>query len=172
MKNLIKVFSVLCLALAITACKKNTTEDDALVGTVGGDTEVEVIVEETPTVVVVENAAISLASVNFDLDRYNLSATSRKVLEANASAIKTRAAGLPYAITVEGNCDERGTISYNIALGEKRASEVKSYYTKLGVPARMITTVSYGKEKPVCFEATERCYAKNRRADTILVVQQ
>ena len=69
---------------------------------------------------------------------------------------------------VEGNCDDRGTIAYNIALGEKRANEVKDYYVRLGIPADKITTVSYGKEKPVCYEATQACWAKNRRAETIL----
>ena len=72
---------------------------------------------------------------------------------------------------VEGNCDDRGTISYNIALGEKRANEVKAYYTRLGIAAENIAVVSYGEEKPVCYEATQSCWAKNRRADTVLIVK-
>ena len=76
-----------------------------------------------------------------------------------------------FKVVVEGNCDDRGTISYNIALGEKRANEVKAYYTRLGIAAENIAVVSYGEEKPVCYEATQSCWAKNRRADTVLIVK-
>ena len=112
----------------------------------------------------------SLGVVHFALDKYNLSDEARKIVEANAKAIKAQAAGADYTVVVEGNCDSRGTIAYNIALGEKRANEVKAYYVRLGIPAANISTVSYGKEKPVCYENTQSCWAKNRRADTILTV--
>ena len=97
-----------------------------------------------------------------------MSSDARKIVEANAKAIKAAGNLASYQITVEGNCDDRGTTSYNIALGQKRADEVKANYVRLGIPADRIATVSYGEEKPVCYEATQSCWAENRRADTLL----
>lgn len=168
MKNLLKVTLVLALAAGLTACKKNVKDDanaDMLTAT-----STEMVLEET-VVEEVEPVVDSLGVVHFALDKYNLSDEARKVVEANAKAIKAQAAGADYTVVVEGNCDSRGTIAYNIALGEKRANEVKAYYVRLGIPAANISTVSYGKEKPVCYENTQSCWAKNRRADTILTVK-
>ncbi len=170
MKNLLKVTLVLALAAGLTACKKNVKDDanaDMMTGTTTEMVLQETVVEEeeaTP-------AVASLGVVHFALDKYNLSDEARKIVEANAKAIKAQAAGADYTVVVEGNCDSRGTIAYNIALGEKRANEVKAYYVRLGIPAANISTVSYGKEKPVCYENTQSCWAKNRRADTILTVK-
>ncbi|MBR3632830.1 MAG: OmpA family protein [Elusimicrobiaceae bacterium] len=167
MKNLLKVTLVLALAAGLTACKKNVKDDaNADMATLSNGAATEMVIEET-TVVEVEQAQIALGTIYFALDKATLTADARKVVEANAKAIKA-AAGTNYNVVVEGNCDDRGTIAYNIALGEKRANEVKDYYVRLGIPAANITTVSYGKEKPVCYEATQACWAKNRRAETIL----
>ena len=70
-------------------------------------------------------------------------------------------------ITIEGHCDERGSTEYNLALGDRRASAVKSYLVGLGIPADRLNTVSYGKEKPFCMEADEACYTKNRRGHLV-----
>ena len=67
-------------------------------------------------------------------------------------------------ITVEGQCDERGTVEYNLALGERRSRADYDYLVSLGVPADRLKTVSYGKEFPVCAASTEDCWQKNRRA--------
>ncbi len=168
MKNLLKVTLVLALAAGLTACKKNV-KDDANADMMTGTTT-EMVLQET-TVEEVEPVQASLGVVHFALDKYNLSDEARKIVEANAKAIKAQAAGADYTVVVEGNCDSRGTIAYNIALGEKRANEVKAYYVRLGIPAANISTVSYGKEKPVCYENTQSCWAKNRRADTILNIK-
>ena len=169
MKNLLKVTLVIALAAGLTACKKNV-KDDANADMMTGTTT-EMVLQETTVVEEVEPVQASLGVVHFALDKYNLSAEARKIVEANAKAIKAQAAGANYTVVVEGNCDSRGTIAYNIALGEKRANEVKAYYVRLGIPAANISTVSYGKEKPVCYENTQSCWAKNRRADTILTVK-
>lgn len=169
MKNLLKVALVFALAAGLTACKKNIkdpAEGDMTINP--GSTEM--YLEET-VVTEVTPVEIAVAPVFFDLDKYNLTAENRKAIEANAKAIKARVGSAPYKVVVEGNCDERGTIAYNIALGEKRANEVKAYYVRLGIPAANISTVSYGKEKPICYESTQTCWAKNRRADTILAIQ-
>lgn len=71
-------------------------------------------------------------------------------------------------LTIEGNCDERGTREYNIALGARRANAVKEYLVSLGVSAARIDTVSYGKERPICSESTEACWAQNRRGVTVI----
>lgn len=166
MKNLVKVVLVLSLAAGLSACKKNVKDDANADLTAVSSTEM--VLEETVTeeIAPVEQ---KLGSVYFALDKYNLTAENRKILEANAKLIKETPAN--FKLVVEGNCDDRGTIAYNIALGEKRANEVKAYYTRLGIAADKISTVSYGEEKPVCYEATQSCWAKNRRADTVLVVK-
>ncbi len=102
-----------------------------------------------------------LQSVNFGFDESTLTADARAKLEQDAKCLKDK----PGHVTVEGNCDERGTAEYNMHLGQRRADAVKKYIGGLGVPAKSISTVSFGKEKPVCSEATEDCWARNRRAD-------
>ncbi|OPY73104.1 MAG: Outer membrane protein P6 precursor [Syntrophorhabdus sp. PtaU1.Bin002] len=67
-------------------------------------------------------------------------------------------------LRIEGNCDERGTVEYNLVLGQKRADSAKNYLVNLGVDAKSMDTISYGKERPVCTEKNEGCWAKNRRA--------
>ncbi len=169
MKNLLKVVLVFALAAGLTACKKNV-KDDANADLTAG-TGAEMVLEETDVTSNVPSQEVSLGVVHFDLDKATLSADARKIVEANAQAIKAAAAMASYQVTVEGNCDDRGTIAYNIALGQKRADEVKAYYVRMGIPAANITTVSYGEEKPVCYEASQSCWAQNRRADTLLSVK-
>jgi peptidoglycan-associated lipoprotein len=105
---------------------------------------------------------ISLETVYFDFDKYELKDESKEKLSRNAKEIIEN----KYSVTIEGHCDERGTNQYNLSLGQKRANVVKDYYIKLGVPENKIATISYGEEKPVCFEHNEECWAKNRRAET------
>ena len=62
----------------------------------------------------------------------------------------------------KGNCDERGSAEYNLGLGDRRATALKDFYVQQGLPADRIKTISYGKEKPVCTDANEACYQKNR----------
>ena len=165
MKNLLKVVLVLCVAAGLTACHKNKKDDAAADGTVVAVSEM-VVAEEGVDVPAQE---VALGVVHFALDKATLTADNRKIVEANAQAIKAAASSVSnYQVVVEGNCDDRGTTAYNIALGQKRADEVKAYYVRLGIPADKIATVSYGKEKPVCYEATADCWAQNRRADTLL----
>ncbi len=100
-----------------------------------------------------------LKDIYFDFDRYNLSADTRDILEAHAEWLK----GKPAArVEIEGHCDERGTDEYNLALGAKRAQTAKDNLVTLGVAEARITTISYGKELPVCAEHTENCWQKNR----------
>ena len=84
-----------------------------------------------------------------------------KILDANAAWLKANAEHL---VLIEGHCDERGTNEYNLALGERRAKSTMNYLVAQGIQASRITIISYGKERPVCTEKTEDCWAKNRRA--------
>ncbi len=69
-------------------------------------------------------------------------------------------------MTIEGHCDERGTREYNLALGERRASAAKDYLIALGVDASRVSTISYGKERPVAFGSNDEAWAQNRRGVT------
>ena len=105
----------------------------------------------------------TIQPVYFDFDRYGLSEETRKTLQKNAETLK---AHKEWLVLVEGHCDNRGTVEYNLALGQKRARQVRDYYTYLGVPGASLGTISYGEEKPSCEDETEECRAKNRKADT------
>jgi len=102
-----------------------------------------------------------LQDVHFDFDRADIREGDRQVLSKNAETLKKFDF---LRITVEGHCDERGTVEYNLALGERRAKAASDYLLSLGVAADRIKTVSYGKEVPLCQESTEDCWARNRRA--------
>jgi peptidoglycan-associated lipoprotein len=101
-----------------------------------------------------------LKDIYFDFDQYNLSPDARNMLKSHAGWLKNNASA---QVEIEGHCDERGTGEYNLALGAKRAQTAKDYLVTSGVPANHITTISYGKELPVCREQTEECWQKNRR---------
>lgn len=101
----------------------------------------------------------------FDYDKTDIRSDARDVLTRNASALKAILSEFPNAsIVIEGHCDERGSAEYNLGLGDRRASSAKEFLQQLGVPADRLKTVSYGKERPQCTEASESCYQKNRRA--------
>ena len=99
-------------------------------------------------------------SVYFGFDKYNLDATAKEVVNADANVLNT----IKDKIVIEGNADERGSDEYNYALGLKRAEAVKSALVNSGVTAEL-TTITYGESKPVCTEKTDDCFAKNRRVD-------
>ena len=102
-----------------------------------------------------------LKEILFDFDKADIREQDRATLSQNADALK-RFDFL--RVTVEGHCDERGTVEYNLALGERRAKAAYDYLVSLGVPADRLKTVSYGKEVPVCTQSTEDCWQRNRRA--------
>ena len=104
--------------------------------------------------------AADLRDVHFDFDRYTIRPDSAKILDRNAAWLMANAGNL---LLIEGHCDERGTSEYNLTLGERRAHATLNYLVAQGVSARRITIVSYGEERPQCKEATEDCWAKNRR---------
>ena len=105
-----------------------------------------------------------LKDAYFDYDAVNIREDGRIALMADADALKRIFNDFPGAIVnVEGHCDERGSAEYNLGLGDRRASSAKDLLVQLGVPAARLRTISYGKERPQCTEATEACYQLNRR---------
>ncbi|HEU5190079.1 MAG TPA: peptidoglycan-associated lipoprotein Pal [Methylomirabilota bacterium] len=102
----------------------------------------------------------NLKSIYFDFDKSNIRPGDAKILDASAAYLKSNSNLL---VLVEGHCDDRGTAEYNIALGERRAKAAVNYLVAQGIDASRFTTVSYGKERPVCSEQNEACWAKNRR---------
>ena len=103
-----------------------------------------------------------LGVVYFALDSYSLDDSGRSVLDKNAKLMRDHA---DWMATVAGHCDERGTVEYNQALGERRANAVRDYLVAAGVPQTRLKTVSYGKEMPASDGHDEAAWARNRRAE-------
>ena len=115
-----------------------------------------------PAAVVLPPGAIAqLDTIYFDFDKYNVKPEFKDAVKKNADYFK---ANMNYNVLITGNCDERGTNEYNMALGQRRADSAAKALQAAGVEAKRIKTVSYGEEKPVCNESTEACWAKNRNA--------
>lgn len=156
---------VMIAAIAVTGCakKKRITDESTIGGT--GATGAEESLSESGSLgrykrgLGPEEDGV-LKDVHFAYDSYELDGSARDVLAANAEWLKenTRA-----RTEIEGHCDERGTVEYNLALGAKRAKSVKDYLVSLGVSSDRLTTISYGEELPLCRDASEQCYARNRR---------
>src|SRR5258708_3625369 len=108
-----------------------------------------------------------LKDIHFGYNDYTIQPQDNDILRANADWLQQNR---KTAVQVEGHCDERGSEEYNIALGAKRAQAAKDYLQKLGITADRMSTISYGKELPVCTEDTDECWAQNRRDH--FVVQQ
>jgi len=105
--------------------------------------------------------AANRLDVFFDLDDYSIRADQFTTIQTDAQFLKEHP---EMRILVEGHCDEMGSTEYNLALGEKRAAEVRTALEKAGVTPSRMRTISYGKELPVCTEQTENCWRMNRRA--------
>lgn len=110
--------------------------------------------------------ADAFADIQFAFDRYDLNAEARNTLGGIADWLTKQSA---WVVTIEGHCDNRGTLEYNLALGERRAQAAKDYLTSLGIAAERITTISYGEERPLDPANNEAAWSKNRR-DHFLIV--
>jgi peptidoglycan-associated lipoprotein len=108
---------------------------------------------------------LQIPDINFDYDKYNLKPLAQSILKAAAPAYLKYT---EYKLVVEGHCDERGTVEYNLALGEKRAAEAAKYLIDLGIAKDRIKTISYGKEMPLDKGNDEAAWAKNRRARFVI----
>lgn len=145
---------------AKAAAEKRAAEEAAAAEAARKRAEEERLAQERAA----QEKAAGLQPIYFDFDRSFIRDDARPVMKANADYLK---ANPKVKVRIEGNCDERGTIEYNQALGQRRAAAAKKYLTDLGISAKRISMISYGKEKQVCTEGTEDCWQKNRRADLV-----
>jgi len=105
-------------------------------------------------------------TVNFDLDQYDIDPEARRILDSQAAWLNQYP---NVSITIEGHCDERGTREYNLALGDRRANAAKNYLAARGISPNRITTISYGKERPIALGSDDTSWRQNRRAVTIVI---
>lgn len=108
---------------------------------------------------------ISLQDAFFDFDDFTLRNDAKSALDNDAKYLEKNAGA---RINVEGHCDERGSVEYNLALGEKRAKSAKDYLVSYGIAANRITTISYGKERPFAQGHDESAWSQNRRAHFVV----
>lgn len=158
------------LVAAIAGCKSKPKNESTDGAGGGGTSEQAPKIEDTP--ISMDSCGsdcgkiAGLVTVNFEYDKSNLSADAKKKLQNNAEWIKNN----PKAkVQIEGHCDGRGSIEYNVALGERRANAVRSYLVSLGVSSERMSVISYGKEKPIDQADNEKAWAKNRRANFVPV---
>ena len=170
-----KLALYLAVAAVAAACSSNepkqepTTVTDRTTATpppTGGSTNT--ITRQTPPMAVISNeltdpkSALSKRSVYFDYDSNAVKDEYKGLVQAHSRYLAEKRDS---RIRIEGNCDERGSREYNLALGQRRAESVKKVMTVLGVPDTRIETVSYGEEKPVAPGHDESAWSQNRRAD-------
>jgi peptidoglycan-associated lipoprotein len=107
----------------------------------------------------------SLGDIFFDFDQYNIRKDAQPVLEGDARWLRNEQGK---SLLIEGHCDERGTLAYNLVLGEKRAKSAKRYLEDLGISGSRIQTTSYGEVRPFCKDHNEGCWSKNQRAHFVI----
>ncbi len=170
---MVMITLALCFSfVVVTGCtKKAVVKEEAVTqeqkaepqaaakATVKAPAEKEATVKQE-AVAAAEKAPYEFADIYFDFDKYNLKPEAREILKKHGDWLTKNGT---FNVVVEGNCDERGTAEYNLALGERRAQEAKKYLVGVGIADKRVSTVSYGKERPVDPGHTEEAWAKNRR---------
>jgi peptidoglycan-associated lipoprotein len=127
--------------------------------------EAQAVIEKEPEVLEGRTSA-PLLPIYFDFDKSNIRENQRDRIEKNAAFLKENKV---VRVRIEGNCDERGTNEYNMALGERRAISAKKYLVNLGIHEDRMHTISYGEEKPLLYGHDEYSWAQNRRDDFVMV---
>lgn len=175
MKKIVLIISVLVLVASLIGCAKKEVvappEQPVVKPAEVIQKPAEPVTEkQQPTVKpeVITSAPKELetkvSDIYFAFDKYDIDDAAKTVLKS----LSTMMGKMNARLIIEGNCDERGTKEYNLALGDKRANAAKQYLISLGIPSAKIDTISYGKEKPSCTESSEECWAKNRRDHFVL----
>ena len=161
------VLTLIAAVLMLAACSSETQPTKATTGT---GMQVPPATAPAGTQIVPGSQADLVANVGdrvfFDYDKSDLRPDARAQVEKWAAWLKKYPQN---NVTIEGHCDERGTREYNLALGERRAAAAKKYLAALGIEARRINTISYGKERPAVVGSNEAAWAQNRR--DVMVVQ-
>jgi peptidoglycan-associated lipoprotein len=162
MRKFVTVILAVFMIAAIIGCTPQATTPPDKDGQAGDGTQGQGAQgQATPADIAaaVKEIETKIGDVYFAYDKFDINDKGKVTLKSLADVIKKRKVN----VAIEGNCDERGTKEYNLALGDKRAAAAKQYLISLGIPSAKVSTISYGKEKPVCSESTEACWAKNRR---------
>lgn len=166
-------FVFLCVVVALTSCsKKDTVSDEPMMSGGGGFAEESSENVESSGVMTESGsgggAGSPLQVVYFDYDQYNIRDDARRALQSNSDWMQQNPSS---TVQIEGHCDERGTIEYNLALGERRANAAKRYIVRLGVDAGRLSTISYGEERPANSGSNEAAWSENRRAEFVILSQ-
>lgn len=162
MRKMITIGMALAVTLSLLGCAKKQTVKP------GPEKLPEAKVEQPTVTEAKPEVKVEFRTVYFDFDSYQVRDAERQALLDAARAIR---ANSRLVVRLEGHCDERGTIEYNLALGDKRASAVRDYLAASGVDAKQLKTVSYGKEKPAVRGSTEESWAKNRRVEFVVEIK-
>ncbi|MCI0515515.1 peptidoglycan-associated lipoprotein Pal [candidate division KSB1 bacterium] len=184
---LILMMSGLVVFLLISGCQKKTTQAELNPGETlnpvgneksptekgkAGEDELDDFLaldkdEAIQTQLLNQDASnLNLRDINFDFDQSELNATAREILSQHARVLANFS---QVKVVIEGHCDDRGTIEYNLALGDRRAEIVKKYLVNYGIAADRLSTISYGKERPLDPRTAEDAWAKNRRASFVIM---
>lgn len=164
---MIRKLSIALVACAfVVGCKGKQTQSDQSIETAatGGNAAVDSTPLSFDAMGSDSGKIDGLTTVHFGYDKSNLDSEAKKLIAANADWMKAHA---DTKVQIEGHCDQRGTIEYNVALGERRANAVKAYMVSLGIKADRLSTISYGKEKPIDSGDSEAAMARNRRANFV-----
>lgn len=183
-KSLIVTIFILCFGLIMIGCPKKTVmkEEPSVKKEEAAKAEAErakekatkeqfeksLVAAKTPGIEGEVFESSLLKDIHFDFDRYDIRPIDATILKENAALLNKFT---NVKIQIEGHCDERGTVEYNLALGERRATSAKNYLVSLGVASFRISTISYGEEKPLDPSHNEEAWAKNRRAHTLVTAK-
>ena len=159
-RNVMVTIALASIALAVgcSTAKKQTEEDSGVTNAPAAD-------DNTATGDSDSGKAMGLQTIHFPFDSFLLDEEEKAQLKANAEILKAKP---ELKIQIEGHCDQRGGIQYNLALGEKRANSTKSYLTDLGISAQRVTVISFGKEKLIDNGTSDEAFARNRRANFVI----
>jgi peptidoglycan-associated lipoprotein len=183
-KSFILIIFILCFGLIMIGCPKKTAvkEEPSVKQEEAAKAEAErakeakakeqfeksLVAKQTPGVAGEVFESSLLKDIHFDFDKYDIRPQDGAILKENAALLKKYT---NLKVQIEGHCDERGTVEYNLALGERRANRTKDYLVSLGISSDRVSTISYGKEKPLDPGHNEAAWAKNRRAHTIVTAK-
>ena len=186
-KSLIITVLILCIGLVMMGCPKKSVvkEEPSVKKEEAAKPEAErvakekelkakeqfeksLVAERTPGIQGEVFESSLLKDIHFDFDKYDIRPGDAAILKEDAALLKKYP---NVKIQIEGHCDERGTVEYNLALGERRANKAKDYLVSLGISTARISTISYGKERPLDPGHNDEAWAKNRRAHTIITAK-
>lgn len=155
---------VALLAVGCSTKKPNNSQDAGATGSEGSNAGLSLELNGSSD----SNTAGGLTTVYFDFNSSSIDGATKEAITTNADFLKANTA---VDVQVEGHCDERGGKQYNLALGERRAKAVRDQLVAMGVPAKRISTISYGSERPATDGSDESAWSKNRRANFVITAK-